>query len=146
MFDVEEVPEVGPALVVKQVSSFLTQQPLCNASPIATPCLTPCSTQLVKGGSAQLDGSIAVGDIVTRIDSADFDSSVCTSSDSALSAVKEVTSGLCGSTLLLHVFRPSDDRKFEVTLTRGNAQSVMRAACSALTFFVLLDCLAVTLL
>lgn len=145
MFDVEGVPEVGPALVVKQVSSILTQQPR-NASPTATPCFTLCSTQLVKGGSAQLDGSIAVGDIVTRIDSADFDSSVCTSSDSALSAVKEVTSGLCGSTLLLHVFRPSDDRKFEVTLTRGNAQSVMRAACSSLTFFVLLDCLAVTLL
>jgi len=104
------------------------------------------TVQLVKGGSAQLDGSISVGDIVTRIDAADFDESVCANSDSALAAVKDVTSGICGSTLMLRVFRPSDDRKFEVVLTRGNAQSVARCLRGAQKFSVSLDCAAVTLL
>ena len=67
-------------------------------------------------------GTIAAGDVVSRIDSTDFSSSVCANSDSALASVKEVTSGTCGSTLVLHIFRPSDGRKFEATLTRGNAQ------------------------
>jgi C-terminal processing protease CtpA/Prc len=87
-------------------------------------------SQLVKGGSAQMAGTIAAGDVVTRIDSADFSSSVCGSSDSALASVKEVTSGVCGSTLVLHIFRPSDGSTFEASLIRGNAQSVARAACS----------------
>jgi hypothetical protein len=41
-----------------------------------------------------------------------------------------VTSGVCGSSLVLHIFRPSDGRTFETSLIRGNAQSVARAACS----------------
>ena len=77
--------------------------------------------QLVKGGSAQMHGVIATGDVVTRIDSTDFTTSICAGSG-ALASVKDVTSGACGSTLVLHIFRPSDGGKFEVTLTRGNAQ------------------------
>jgi C-terminal processing protease CtpA/Prc len=111
MFDVEDVPELGPSLVVKQVSDNL----VCL-------CTLLFFAQLVKGGSAQMDGSIAAGDVVTQIDSVHFSSSVCSSSDSALASVKEVTSGVCGSTLRLHILRPNDGSKFEVNLTRGNAQ------------------------
>jgi C-terminal processing protease CtpA/Prc len=90
--------------------------------------------QLVKGGSAQMNGAIAAGDVVTRIDSIEFTSSVCENSSSALASVKDVTSGVCGSTLVLHVFRPSDGRTYEATLTRGNAQSVAFSACCKIVY------------
>lgn len=90
--------------------------------------------QLVKGGSAQMNGAIAAGDVVTRIDSTEFTSSVCENSSSALASVKDVTSGVCGSTLVLHVFRPSDGRTYEATLTRGNAQSVAFSACCKIVY------------
>ncbi len=113
MFDIEDVPELGSSLVVKLVIPSLIRQLCSNFS--------HAGAQLVKGGSAQMDGTIAAGDVVTRIDSTDFSSSICAGSG-ALASVKDVTSGACGTTLTLHVFRPSDGSKFEVTLTRGNAQ------------------------
>jgi hypothetical protein len=121
MFDIEEVAELGMALVVKQVAPLL--------HPEIRTCFLMNDAQLVKGGSAQMDGAIAAGDIVTRIDSTEFTSSVCENSSSALASVKDVTSGVCGSTLVLHAFRPSDGHTFEATLTRGNAQSVAFPAC-----------------
>ncbi len=92
-----------------------------------------------------MDGTIAAGDVVTRIDSTDFTPSMCASSG-ALASVKEVTSGVCGSTLCLHAFRPSDGHKFEVTLTRGNAQYVALAAGFVLLCNCCFDVLTVTFL